>query len=177
MLRQKYPLLSAKIAVDAGLDQAILLDAVRCHNVAHQDPSDDALMLRTPIIYAGIAMPSFERLPGESIKNPSREFASMFSRHELSPVYGGLFLKINGQAPIGSILSFDTQEKAVVIKGPNQADIMSSTIRMLTNRNNVQLLRPGEKYLLNKTPMKLKGLSDHHQFAWNKFPPHVLWEK
>ena len=53
----------------------------------------------------------------------------------MDPVYGGLFLKINGLAPIGAILNYKSREKAVVIKGPVDDDISASTVRMLTNQN------------------------------------------
>ena len=40
----------------------------------------------------------------------------------------------------------------MVVNGPRKADIISSTVRMLANRNGVQLMKPGECYPLNKTP-------------------------
>ncbi len=176
-LRAHYPQQSVDMLSAAGLDQPLIQDVVRNHNVASDNPSQDALMMRTPFIYAGIAMP--QRLPeaGLAIDNPSREFAKMFANQELDPVYGGLFLKINGLAPIGSIVKLETNEKVMVLRGPQNEDIASSTVRMLANRNGVQLKRPGVFYPLNRTPSRHCGLSDHHQFAWTSFSPHVMWEQ
>jgi hypothetical protein len=132
--------------------------------------------MRTPFIYAGIAIPQNLGSVQRSIDNPSREFARMFTNRELDKVYGGLYLKINGLAPIGSILNLESNEKAVVVKGPQDEDIASSTVRMLANRNGVQLLRPGEYYRLGKTPTRHRGLADHHHVAWTNFSPHSMWE-
>ena len=101
----------------------------------------------------------------------------MFTRRELDPVYGGLFLKINGLAPIGSIIKLESNEKVMVLAGPAEEDIASSQVRMLANRNGVQLKRPGEFYRLNETPSRHRGLADHHHFAWTSFSPHVMWEE
>ena len=176
-LRALYPQQSANMLRAAGLDQPLIQDILRHHNVASNNPSQDALMMRTPFIYAGIAMPQDLGLASHSIDNPSREFAKMYAKRELDPVFGGLFLKINGLAPIGSIVKLESNEKAMVLNGPQDEDITSSTVRMLANRNGVQLMRPGEFYPLNKTPTGHRGLADHHHFAWTHFSPHVMWEK
>lgn len=175
-LRVHYPQQSGDLLKAAGLDHPVIQEVVRNHNVASDNPSKDALLMRTPFIYSGIAMPQNLAMVQQSIENPSREFAQMFADRKLDPVYGGLFLKINGLAPIGSILKFDSNEKALVLCGPRDADIQSSTLRMLANRNGVQLRRPGECYRLNKIPSRHRGLADHHQFAWTNFSPHVMWE-
>jgi len=176
-LREQYPRQSADILEAAGLDQPLLQDVVRNHNIASDNPSKNALMLRTPFIYAGIAMPQKPAPSIQSIDNPTREFTRMYTNRELDPVFGGLFLKINGLAPIGSILKLESNEKAMVLTGPEEQDITSSTVRMLANRNGVQLMRPGELYTLNQTPTRLRGLADHHHFAWTHFSPHIMWEK
>ena len=176
-LREHYPQQSADILEAAALDQALIQEVVRNHNVASDNPSKQALLMRTPFIYAGIAMPQNLSAEQRSIDNPSREFARMFTNQELDPVYGGLYLKINGLAPIGSILKLESNERAVVVRGPEDESITSSTVRMLTNRNGVQLLRPGDHYRLNKTPTRHRGLADHHRFAWTHFSPHMMWEQ
>lgn len=176
-LRAQYPQQSAEMLKAAGLDEPVLQDAVRNHNVASDSPSQDALLLRTPFIYAGIAMPQNLALANQPIDNPSREFARMYANRELDPVFGGLFLRINGLAPIGSIIRLESNEKVMVLGGPQEADITSSTVRMLANRNGVQLMKPGECYRLNETPTRHRGLVDHHHFAWTYFSPHVMWEK
>jgi len=176
-LREHYPQQSADILKAAGLDQPLIQDIVRNHNVASDNPSKSALLMRTPFIYAGIAMPQNLSAGQKSIDNPSREFARMFTNRELDPVYGGLYLKINGLAPIGSILKLESNERAVVVRGPQDESIISSTVRMLTNRNGVQMLRLGEHYQMNKTPTRHRGLADHHRFAWTNFSPHVMWEQ
>ncbi len=176
-LREHYPQQSADMMKAAGLDQPVIQDVIRNHNVISENPSPHTLMMRTPFVYAGIAMP--QNLVGAqlSIVNPSREFVCMFIDRKLDPTFGGLYLKINGLAPIGSILKLESREKAVVVKGPEDEDISSSTVRMLTNRDGVQLLRPGGHYPLNKTPSQHRGLADHHNFAWSNFSPHEMWEK
>jgi hypothetical protein len=175
-LREHYPQQSAKILESAGLDQAVIQDVVQNHNLVSDNPSKDALLMRTPFIYAGIAIPQNLGSAQRSIDNPSREFARMFTNQELDTVYGGLYLKINGLAPIGSILNLESNEKVVVVKGPQDEDIASSTVRMLANRNGVQLLRPGEHYRLGQTPTRHRGLADHHHVAWTNFSPHSMWE-
>jgi len=61
----------------------LIQDVVSHHNVASNNPSKHALMMRTPFIYAGIAM-SQNLLAGQrSIDNPSREFARMYANREL----------------------------------------------------------------------------------------------
>ena len=176
-LREHYPQQSADRLKAIGLDQTVIQDTVRNHNVACDNPSQDALLLRTPFIYAGIAMPHSADSPQQSINNPSREFAQMYANQELDPVYGGLFLKINGIAPVGSIINLESCEKVMVIRGPEEDDIASSRVRMLTNRNGVQLTRPGEIYRFHDTPSKHRGLADHHQFAWSQFSPATMWEE
>jgi len=101
----------------------------------------------------------------------------MFTNRELDPVYGGLYLKINGLAPIGSILKLESNQRAVVVQGPQDEDIASSSVRMLANRNGVQLLRPVDYYRLNQTPTRHRGLADHHHFTWTNFSPHMMWEQ
>jgi len=56
-LREHYPQQSAKILESAGLDQAVIQDVVQNHNLVSDNPSKDALLMRTPFIYAGIAIP------------------------------------------------------------------------------------------------------------------------
>jgi len=176
-LRAHYPQRSAEILKAAGLDSPVIQDVARNHNLASDDPSKDALLMRIPFIYAGIAMPQKLSQASQAIENPSREFTKMFTRRELDPVYGGLFLKINGLAPIGSIIKLESNEKVMVLAGPAEEDIASSQVRMLANRNGVQLKRPGEFYRLNETPSRHRGLADHHHFAWTSFSPHVMWEE
>ena len=176
-LREHYPQKSAEILKAAGLDKPVIQDVVRNHNIASDNPSPDALMMRTPFIYAGIAMPQNLAVASQTIDNPSREFAKMFTNKELDPVFGGLFLKINGLAPIGSILKLESNEKAMVLTGPQNKEISSSIVRMLANRNGVQLMKPGEFYALTNTPTGHRGLADHHHFAWTYFSPHVMWQK
>ncbi len=176
-LREHYPQKSAEILQAAGLDKPVIQDVVRNHNIASDNPSADALMMRTPFIYAGIAMPQNLAVASQTIDNPSREFAKMFTNKELDPVFGGLFLKINGLAPIGSILKLESNEKAMVLTGPQKEEISSSIVRMLANRNGVQLMKPGEFYALTNTPTGHRGLADHHHFAWTYFSPHIMWQK
>ena len=176
-LREVYPQLSADTLKAAGLEHPVLQEVLLNHNVASDEPSRDALVLRTPFIYAGIAMPQKLAEAERSIENPTREFAKMYANQELDSVLGGLFLKINGLAPIGSLIKLESNEKVMVLSGPEAEDIASSTVRMLANRNGVQLTRPGEIYPLNKTPTRHRGLADHHHFAWTNFSPHVMWEK
>jgi hypothetical protein len=176
-LREHYPKESISLLTKSGLDNPIMADAIRHHNIASDNPSKNGLLLRTPSVFAGIALPQYSSLTSDSMLNPTREFARMFASKQLDPIFAGLFLKINGIAPIGSILLFESREKAVVIKGPIGKDISSSTIRMLTNRSGIQLRRPGEKIQLNKMPIKQTGLADHHQFSWINFEPHVMWQK
>ena len=57
------------------IDQMVIQDVVRNHNVASENPSKDALMMRTPFIYAGIALPQNRAVKQQAIDNPSREFA------------------------------------------------------------------------------------------------------
>ena len=176
-LREHYPQQSADMLKAIGLDQPVIQDAVRNHNVACDNPSPDALLLRTPFIYAGIAMPHSAESPQQGMNNPSREFAKMYANQELDPVFGGLFLKINGIAPVGSIINLETSEKVMVIRGPEADDISSSQVRMLTNRNGIQLAKPGRIYRFHDTPSKHRGLADHHQFAWSQFSPSTMWEE
>jgi hypothetical protein len=176
-LRADYPQQSAEMLKAAGLDQALIEDVVRNHNVATDNPSRDAMLMRTAFIYAGIAMPQKLSEASQAIDNPSREFARMYANNELDPIYGGLFLKINGLAPIGSIVKLESNEKVMVLTGPGEEDIGSSKVRMLANRNGVQLKWPGEIYQLNKTPSRHRGLADHHHFAWTCFSPHEMWQE
>jgi len=122
-------------------------------------------------------MPQFTGIKSRGMLNPCREFAQMFAQKKLDPVLGGLFLKINGLAPVGSIMLFDSREKAMVIAGPDGDNISSSKLRLLTNRSGLQLGRPGETFYLHKTALIQKGLTDHHSFAWSKFAPFTMWER
>lgn len=176
-LRKNYPTQSLNIMKKIGVTNASCIEAVKNHNIAAAKPSLEALMLRTPFIYAGIAMPQFGRRTEDNMLNPCREFAQLFAEKKLDPVLGGLFLKINGLAPIGSIMLFDSREKAVVIEGPGENNILSSKMRFLTNKTGLQLRRPGETFYLHKTKLVQKGLSDHHSFAWSKFAPFTMWER
>ncbi|MFT7672723.1 MAG: hypothetical protein ACI845_001133 [Gammaproteobacteria bacterium] len=176
-LEEHYSKESISLLEKAGLNDPTMADAIQHHNIASDNPSRNGLLLRTPFVFADIAMAQASGIGGDSMLNPTREFARMFASKQLDPIFAGLFLKINGIAPIGSILQFESREKAVVIKGPIDKDISSSTIRMLTDRSGIQLRRPGEKSQLNKLPIKHLGLADHHQFSWINFDPHVMWQK
>ncbi len=173
---QLYPRASLQAAEKIGLTEADTLDAIRHHNIPSLETSLEARLLRIPFVYAGIAMRGSERL-GVDIVNPTREFTKMLTEKKLDPELGGLFLKINGITPIGSILEFESNEKAIVISGPEESSSISSTLRMITNREGVQLSRPGEKFRLDQTGLVHKGLADHLQFSWDSFLPFVAWEK
>ena len=175
-LREHYPQQSADMLQAAGLDHPVLQDVVRNHNLAADNPSTDAMMMRIPFIYAGIAMPQKLGQLHDNMDNPSREFAKMFANGELDPVFGALFLKINGVAPIGSIVNYESGEKAVVIQGPGDEDIRSSTVRMLADHDGIQLQHPGEYYPFGETPTRHRGLADHHHFYWSDFAAHEMWE-
>ena len=175
-LRQHYPQQSADMLEAAGLVDPVLQDVVRNHNLAAENPSADAMMMRIPFIFAGIAMPQRIGDSRRNMDNPSREFAKMYANGELDPVYGALFLKIHGVAPIGSIVNYESHEQAIVVHGPEDEDIRSSTVRMLVDGDGSQLERPGEFYPFNETPTRHRGLVDHHHFNWAKFSPHVMWE-
>ncbi len=177
-LRKNYPIQSIAAALKMGVADKVTLDAIKNHNTASlENTSFEALILRTPFIYAGISMPENKALSNNNLFNPCRVFTKLFSEKKLDPILGGLFLKINGIAPIGSILNFESREKGVVIKGPNKDNVTSSLIRLITNKSAVQMRRPGERFYLHQTKMVQKGLSDHHQFAWVKFAPFVTWER
>jgi len=176
-LRVNYPAQSVKMLSTLSIADTITIDAIKHHNVAAKSPSFEALLLRTPFIYCGIAMPQFVNHNRDNMCNPCREFAQMFAEKKLDPVLGGLFLKINGLMPVGSIMQFDSSEKAMVIKGPGNDNITSSQLRILTNKSGMQLARPGETFYFHKTRLQQKGLADHHLFAWNKFAPFVMWER
>ncbi len=176
-LRKNYPIQSIATALKIGVADAVTLDAIKNHNTAAEDISFEALILRTPFIYAGISLPENKAILENNMFNPCKEFTKLYAEKKLDPVLGGLFLKINGIAPIGSILNFETREKGVVIKGPNSDNVISSLVRIITNKSAVQLRRPGERFYLHQTKMVQKGLSDHHQFAWGKFAPFVTWER
>ena len=176
-LREHYPQQSADMLEAAGLDHKVLQDVVRNHNLAAGNPSMDAMMMRIPFIYAGIAMPQQPSRKQHGLDNPSREFAKMFANGDIDPVFGALYLKINGVAPIGSIVDYESQEQAIVVHGPGDEDILSSTVRMLADRDGTQLERPGKFFPFNETPTRHRGLADHHHFVWNNFSPRVLWEE
>jgi hypothetical protein len=176
-LRKNYPRQSMILAEKIGLNNPVLRDAITQHNVVSPSASFDALILRTPFIYAGIAMP--EQAPANSllINNPSREFARLYANKKLDPMLAGLFLKINGLFPIGSIILFETREKALVIQGPDEDNISSSRIRMLTNKSGIQLNRPGDTLYLHEADLDDINLSDHHQFPWVKFDAFAMWQQ
>lgn len=176
-LRKNYPTQSIATALKMGVADPITLDAIKNHNTVADDVSFEALVLRTPFIYAGIALPENKEILANNMFNPCKVFTRLFAEKKLDPVIGGLFLKINGIAPIGSILNFESREKGVVIKGPNSENVTSSLVRIITNKSSVQLRKPGERFYLHQTKMVQKGLSDHHQFAWGKFAPFVTWER
>jgi len=176
-LRKNYPTQSIATALKMGVADAVTLDAIKNHNMSSDEASFEALILRTPFIYAGISMPENKAILANNLFNPCKEFTKLFAEKKLDPILGGLFLKINGIAPIGSILNFESREKGVVIRGPNNDNVTSSLIRIITNKSAVQLRRPGERFYLHQTKMVQKGLSDHHQFAWSKFAPFVTWER
>jgi hypothetical protein len=176
-IRRNYPKASALMAEKIGINEAEILDTIRLHNIESRQSTLGAQLLRMPFVYAGIAMREYSKYETMDIINPTREFARLFSENKLDPILGGLFLKINGLAPVGSILLFDSREKAVIVAGPNELNIASSTLRMIANSSGVQLARPGDKFRLDRTVLVQKGMSNHHKFAWNKFSPFVAWEK
>jgi len=176
-LRKNYPTQSIATALKMGIADTVTLDAIKNHNLFSDDATFEALVLRTPFIYAGISLPENKAILASNLFNPCKEFTKLFAEKKLDPILGGLFLKINGIAPIGSILNFESREKGVVIKGPNNDNVTSSLVRIITNKSAVQLRRPGERFYLHQTKMVQKGLSDHHQFAWVKFAPFVTWER
>lgn len=176
-LREEYPQKSADLLKAIGIDQLLVLEVVRSHTVNHESPSDDVMLVRTPFVYAGIAMPQSAMIKPDSFNNPSQEFARMYVEKKLDPTLAGLFLKINGLAPIGSILSFDTNERAVVIKGPPDGDITGSMLRILTNRDGVQRISPGPVFKLDDPDMQMSGIVNHRMFAWSYFSPFMMWQK
>ncbi len=176
-IRRSYPQASAAMAEKIGITATDILETIEQHNTESGWSSLEAQLLRMPFVYAGIAMRERNNREPMDIINPTREFARLFSENKLDPILGGLFLKINGLAPVGSILLFDSREKALIISGPNELNIASSVLRLIANKNGVQLGRPGEKFRLDRTKLVQKGISDHHQFAWNKFSPFTAWEK
>lgn len=176
-IRRNYPRDSVAMAKKIGITTPDILETIEQHNTESGESSFEAQLLRMPFVYAGIAMRERNNRESLDIVNPTRQFARMFAEGKLDPVLGGLFLKINGLAPVGSILLFNSREKALIISGPNELNITSSVLRLITNRNGVQLGRPGEKFRLDRTKLEQKGMSDHHQFAWSKFSPFAAWEK
>jgi hypothetical protein len=176
-IRRNYPRASVAMAKKIGVTTKDILETIEKHNTESGQSSFEAQLLRMPFVYAGIAMRERNNRESMDIINPTRHFASLFAEGKLDPILGGLFLRINGLAPVGSILLFDSREKALIISGPNEINIASSVLRLITNKNGVQLGRPGEKFRLDRTSLVQKGMSDHHQFAWNKFSPFAAWEK
>ncbi len=176
-IHRNYPGASALMAEKIGITETDILETIRQHNIETRHSSLEAQLLRTSFVYAGIAMRESSNGESMDIINPTREFAQLFAENKLDPVLGGLFLKINGLAPVGSILIFDSREKAVITAGPNDINIASSTLRMIANSSGVQKKRPGDKFRLDRTRLVQKGISDHRQFAWNKFAPFAAWEK
>ena len=176
-LREDYPLHSVGVMQRLGFSDPVSLDAVKHHNKAAINPSLEATMLRTAFIYANLCKRQVVANSSGGILNPGLEFVQMYAQKKLDPVLGGLFLKINGMLPIGSILLFESREKGMIIKGPNENDIASSQFRLLTNKSGVQLKRPGESFYSNKTRLVQKGLTDHHQFAWSTFAAFTMWER
>ncbi len=177
ILRKNYPEQSIQVMNKMGISNSVSIEAVKNHNMVNSNPSLEALLLRTPFIYADIALSRFPKSAANIIINPCKEFAKLFSEKKLDPVLGGLFLKINGLVPVGAILIFETLEKAMVVTGPDNDNILSSKLRFLTNRSGLQLGRPGEVFYLHKTSLVQKGLVDHHSFAWSKFAPFTMWER
>lgn len=176
-LRKRYPKQSISILKKMGIEDKVTIDVIKRHNTVVIDPTFDALLLRTPFIYAGISLPESKKAQEDELYNPGKEFTRLYAMKKLDEVLGGLFLKINGVAPIGAILNFETREKGVIIKGPKEDNVTSSLIRIITNKVGVQLNRPGERFHLHEAKIQAKGLSDHHQFAWSKFNPFVVWER
>jgi hypothetical protein len=176
-IRRKYPQASVDMAQKIGITENDVLMAISQHNIESENPLFEAQLLRMPFVYAGIAMREQMSLDNMEIINPTREFARLFAENKLDPILGGLFLKINGLAPVGAILQFDSYEKALIISGPGEGSIASSQLRLITNRSGVQLARPGDRFRLDRTELVQKGMNNHHQFAWNKFSPFAAWEK
>jgi hypothetical protein len=176
-IRRNYPRASTQLAEKIGINESETLETIAQHNTEAEDPHLGAHLLRMPFVYAGIAMRERRQHEMLNIINPTREFARLFAENRLDPILGGLFLKINGLAPVGSILQFDSREKAVVLSGPDEDNIASSKLRMIANSSGVQLGWPGTTFRLDTTQLKQKGLTNHHQFAWNKFAPFAAWEK
>ncbi len=176
-IRRNYPTASALMAEKIGINDSDILEAIRQHNNETRQSRLEVQLLRMPFVYAGIAMREYAEHESMDIINPTREFARLFSENKLDPILGGLFLKINGLAPVGSILLFDSREKAVIVAGPNEINIASSILRMIANSNGAQMIHPGEKFRLDRTVLVQKGMSNHHEFAWNKFAPFAVWEK
>lgn len=176
-MRRLYPQQSAQMAQKIGVSENEILETISQHNVESRQLQFETQFLRMPFVYAGIAMRENMSKASLEIINPTREFARLFAEDKLDPILGGLFLKINGLAPVGAIMKFDSREKALIISGPNEINITSSTLRMISNHNGFQLGRPGEPFRLDRTHLVQKGLADHHAFAWSKFSPFAAWEK
>jgi hypothetical protein len=176
-VRRNYPKASALMAEKIGINEAEILEPIRQHNIESRQTTLGAQLLRMPFVYADIAMREYGKNETMDLINPSREFARLFSENKLDPILGGLFLKINGLAPVGSVLLFDSREKAVIVAGPNDINIASSTLRMIANSNGAQMIHPGDKFRLDRTVLVQKGICNHHEFAWNKFAPFAVWEK
>jgi hypothetical protein len=175
--KRYYPQASALMAEKIGINEIDILQAIKEHNIESGQTQLEVQLLRMPFVFTGIAMREYSEFESMDIINPTREFARLFSENKLDPILGGLFLKINGLAPVGSILVFDSGEKAVVISGPGEENIASSTLRMITYKTGIQLGQPGEKFRLDQTSLKQKGMSNHHEFSWSKFSPFAVWEK
>lgn len=176
-LKANYSTESISVMQKLGFNNATVIEALKNHHISSQQPSLATSLLRTPFLYANMSLMDADVSGSETMMNPCKRFAQLFSKKELDPTMGGLFLKINGLFPIGSIIVFSSREKALVIKGPEDSNISSSTLRMLTNRSGIQLKKPGDKFLLTSTKLEQKGLADHHQFAWSLFSPFTMWER
>ena len=176
-LKAHYQGKSIEMMQKLGFTNPAVLTALKNHHLKSTESTLETSLLRTPYLYANISMLEFNPVHTDTVLNPCKQFAQLFAKKELDPVMGGLFLKINGLFPVGSIVLFSSREKALVIKGPADDNISSSTLRLLTNRSGIQLRRPGDKFLLNRTKLEQKGLSDHHQFAWSLFSPFTMWER
>jgi len=135
-----------------------------------KNASQAAKLLQTCADYAQLAFPAHQ----QGFTNASKVLASRLKSGEVDTGLASLLLKINGLSPIGSILQGSSGERYVVVRGPEPDDIKSSWIRLLTNRNGVQLKRPGERKRIGALDLKMV---DHHQFAWSAFGHYVMWER
>ncbi len=174
---EPYTPKSLEILQSIGLTSPGILDLVANHTRTKQNPSFDSSLFQTPYVFSLLAMPKDNPGDATQINNPSKEFTALFASGRLDPVLGSLFLKINGMVPVGAILLFESRERALVIKGPEDTNISSSQIRMLVDKMGIQLKKPGAKVLLHESTQKLSGLYNHNLFAWFNFPSFAMWEQ